>query len=61
MSIPVFSATAATDDIADALDKAGCVVVTGVFDETARMRVRQELSPYMELSLIHISEPTRPY
>ncbi len=48
MSIPVFSSTEATDDIADALDEAGCVVVTGVFDESARMRVRQELSPYME-------------
>ena len=38
MSIPVFSSTAATEDIADALGEAGCVVVTGVFDETARMR-----------------------
>ena len=55
MSIPVFSATAATDDIVDALDEAGCVVVTGVFDESARMRVRQELSPYMEpVSYTHL-------
>ena len=57
MSIPVFSATAATDDIADALDEAGCVVVTGVFDESARMRVRQELSPYMERVPVEEDDP----
>ena len=61
MSIPVFSATAATDDIADALDEAGCVVVTGVFDESARMRVRQELSPYMERVPVEEDDPAEFY
>ena len=61
MSIPVFSSTAATEDIADALGEAGCVVVTGVFDETARMRVRQELSPYMELVPVEEDDPTEFY
>ena len=61
MSIPVFSATAATDDIADALDEAGCVVVTGVFDESARMRVRQELSPYMERVAVEDDDPAEFY
>ena len=61
MSIPVFSATAATDDIADALDEAGCVVVTGVFDESARMRVRQELSSYMERVPVEEDDPAEFY
>ena len=61
MSIPVFSATVATDDIADALGEAGCVVVTGVFDESARMRVRQELSPYMERVPVEEDDPAEFY
>ena len=48
MGIPTFSASTATDTIADALVEAGCVVVTGVFEESARNRVGQELGPYME-------------
>ena len=54
MGIPTYSATTAVDTIANALNEAGCVVVTGVFDELARTRVTEELAPYMDLSLIHI-------
>ena len=61
MGIPTFSATTATDTIAAALGDAGCVVVTGVFDESTRNRVRQELGPYMERVSVEEDDPAEFY
>jgi ectoine hydroxylase-related dioxygenase (phytanoyl-CoA dioxygenase family) len=48
MSIPTMSAGSASELIAEALDEAGCVVVTGLLDQSARNSVSAELAPYME-------------
>jgi ectoine hydroxylase-related dioxygenase (phytanoyl-CoA dioxygenase family) len=47
MSIPRFAATNAHSDVAHALEKAGCVVVTGLLAAADRESVRAELAPYM--------------
>ena len=57
MGIPTFSAATARDTIADALGEAGCVVVTGVFEESTRNRVKQELSPHMERVSVEEDDP----
>ncbi len=48
MPIPTMSAGSDSELIAEALDEAGCVVVTGLLDESARNSVSAELAPYME-------------
>lgn len=48
MSIPKMSAGTAPELVAEALDEAGCVVVTGLLDEAGRNSVSAELAPYME-------------
>jgi ectoine hydroxylase-related dioxygenase (phytanoyl-CoA dioxygenase family) len=45
--IPVFAADDSTAAIGDALDEAGCVVVTGLLDADDRDRIRSDLAPGM--------------
>jgi ectoine hydroxylase-related dioxygenase (phytanoyl-CoA dioxygenase family) len=47
-SIPVVPSKAPYIDAIHALEHAGCVVVTGVVDESARQRISRELQPYLE-------------
>lgn len=62
MSIPTVSAGTAPETIAQALDEAGCVVVTGLFDATARRSVEAELAPYMErVRVVEEDDPTQFY
>lgn len=46
-SIPVLSADDSTDDKTQALEDAGCLVVTDVLDQTARASVVAQLEPHM--------------
>jgi ectoine hydroxylase-related dioxygenase (phytanoyl-CoA dioxygenase family) len=48
MLIPRMSAGTDPKLVAEALDEAGCVVVTGLLDETGRKSVSADLAPYME-------------
>lgn len=48
MSIPVWSAGDPGAELAEKLEHAGCLVVTGVADRSTREAVRAELAPYME-------------
>ena len=48
MSIPQLSVKSPSSEIIEALDEAGCVVVTGVTDANLRQSIRDELAPYME-------------
>lgn len=62
MSIPILSADASSSSVADALDEAGCVVVTGLMDESGRNAVRSELTPYMEsVKIVDKDDPTQFY
>jgi len=45
--IPMHKASDPTEDLASALDEAGCLVVTDMFNAAARDRVRNELEPHM--------------
>lgn len=47
MPIPVFSADSAAAAIGDALEEAGCVVVTGLLDPDLRQSISDELAPHM--------------
>ena len=47
MTIPRFPADTPTQDIIAALERAGCVVVTGVTDPELRQAIRDELAPQM--------------
>jgi ectoine hydroxylase-related dioxygenase (phytanoyl-CoA dioxygenase family) len=46
-AIPRHAMTDAPEDLYAALSEAGCLVVTGMFDDEARDRVRSELEPHM--------------
>ena len=61
MQIPSFSVSTPRETIADALDEAGCVVVTGVLDESTRNKVRGELSPHMQKVSVEEDDPTEFY
>ena len=52
MSVPTLPAGTAPEQIARALDGAGCVVVTGLFDEAGRDSVRAELAPHMKAARV---------
>ena len=52
MSIPQLSVKSPSGEIIEALDEAGCVVVTGVTDANLRQSIRDELAPYMEKSRV---------
>lgn len=61
-SIPVRSARDSVDDIASALDEAGCVVVADVLGSDVRERVTAELSPFVEAApLVMADDPTSFY
>jgi ectoine hydroxylase-related dioxygenase (phytanoyl-CoA dioxygenase family) len=47
-SIPVMAATQPREAIAAALERDGCVVVTGVIGEAVRRAVAQELAPHLQ-------------
>jgi len=62
MVIPKMSRDTAPHLIAEALDEAGCVVITGILDETGRKTVREELAPYMEtVRVVEKDDPTQFY
>jgi ectoine hydroxylase-related dioxygenase (phytanoyl-CoA dioxygenase family) len=62
MSIPMLSANASQSQIANKLDEAGCVVVTGLMNEPDRKWVRNELAPYMEsVKVVDKDDPTQFY
>ena len=62
MGIPKFHASANPQEIAQALDEAGCAVVTDVIDQNHREAVRSELAPYMETArVIDKDDPTQFY
>ena len=48
VSIPVHAAGESADAHAEALEEAGCLVVTGLADADARRAVVEELAPHME-------------
>ena len=47
MPVPVFSAEAASAEIGNALEQAGCVVVTGLMDARLRQSISDDLAPHM--------------
>ena len=49
-SIPVFSATVASDELGAALRDAGCAVVHGVVAHDVRDRMAEELGPHVTLA-----------
>ena len=48
MPIPLLSAGSPSSEITEALNKAGCVIVTGVTDANLRHSIKDELAPQME-------------
>ena len=48
MSIPILSAGSPSSEITEALNEAGCVVVTGVTDAGLRQSIKDELALHME-------------
>ncbi len=48
MSIPLISAGSPSSEITEALNEAGCVVVTGVTDAGLRQSIKDELALHME-------------
>jgi ectoine hydroxylase-related dioxygenase (phytanoyl-CoA dioxygenase family) len=62
MSIPSFSATAPIGAITEALDEAGCVVVTDVAPGATCDAIRRELAPHMATArVIQDDDPTQFY
>ena len=62
MVIPKLSADTSSDLVAEALDEAGCVVVTGLFNKADRQAVHTELAPYMAKAPVQKSDdPTQFY
>ena len=64
MSIPQFSVKSPGNEITEALDDAGCVVITGVTNANLRQSVKEELAPHMEKARvieIEKEDPTQFY
>jgi ectoine hydroxylase-related dioxygenase (phytanoyl-CoA dioxygenase family) len=62
MSIPTMPAGTAPELVAQALDEAGCVVVTGLLDEPDRDCISAELAPYMaRVRVVEKDDPTQFY
>lgn len=62
MNIPTFTATTETEKMHSALDRAGCLVVTGVLDNQIRESITSELAPHMaNARLIEADDPTQFY
>lgn len=47
-SIPVLTSTAPHEDVIQTLERAGCVVVTGVLDDAALSAIKHELEPALD-------------
>ena len=62
MSIPQFPAGTSTQEITEALDEAGCVVVTGVIDSKLRDSIKSELAtPMNNVRVIQNDDPEEFY
>ena len=61
MKIPTFSVADSSEMIVSSLGEAGCVVVTGMMDDAARIKVREELAPYMEKVPVTKDDPEQFY
>ena len=62
MSIPQFPAGTSTQAITEALDEAGCVVVTGVIDSKLRDSIKSELAmPMNDVRVIQNDDPEEFY
>ena len=62
MSIPSLAATTRLCDIAEALDEAGCVVVTDALAPASCDAIRRELEPHMAAArVIDEDDPTEFY
>jgi ectoine hydroxylase-related dioxygenase (phytanoyl-CoA dioxygenase family) len=62
MAIPTLAAHSPPSEVAQALEDAGCVVVTGLLDDSGRQAVRAELAPYMESTrVIEVDDPSQFY
>ncbi|HJL95684.1 MAG TPA: hypothetical protein QF379_01670, partial [SAR86 cluster bacterium] len=57
MKIPSFDIKDNSEEIIGSLSDAGCVVVTGMTDETTRTKVCDELAPYMKSSPVRKDNP----
>lgn len=57
MGIPRRSATDDPDDLARILDDAGCLVVTGLLDDSGRDRIRSELAPHLAAAPVGTDKP----
>jgi len=60
MTIPTFTADAPANELAQALDETGCVVVTDLLDSAKRDRVREELGPLLESARVIDAENDDP-
>ena len=60
MSIPQFSVKSPSSEIAEALDDAGCVVITDVTNANLRQSIKEELAPHMEKARVIESEKEDP-
>ncbi len=61
-SIPILSVRDSTAQQAAALNEAGCLVVTGVMDQSVRAAVVDELAPHMEAArVIEVDDPKEFY
>ena len=60
-SIPRLPGTDPIDDMAAALDGAGCLAVTGLADEAVRNAVVTELAPHLEVAPVKADDPAAFY
>ena len=60
MSIPQFSVKSPSSEVAEALDDAGCVVITGVTNANLRQSIKEELAPHMEKARVIETEKEDP-
>ena len=60
-SIPVYPVDESTDTLAEALDRAGCLVVTGAAAPDVRNAVMQELAPHLERADVQEDDPNAFY
>ncbi|MEM7273143.1 MAG: phytanoyl-CoA dioxygenase family protein [Actinomycetota bacterium] len=61
MAIPRFTATGSLDHLVDALDEAGCAVVTDVMDDETRAAIRSDLAPSMTAAEVGTDDPAAFY
>ena len=62
MSIPRCSADAQAAEVAEVLDEAGCVVITGLLGADKRKAIRDELDPHMaKARIVEDDDPTQFY